>query len=104
MGENSQMETEFDSLKSAKESVEDDAFQELRHAIEQLSVAVGRQDLLAIIHSLRVKRDVSYAFETQREAERKRILKEEQKEGFMSGFLEWLMENLFRFLVCAHSI
>ncbi|PWV07200.1 hypothetical protein C3747_104g19 [Trypanosoma cruzi] len=85
MGENSQMETEFDSLKSAKESVEDDAFQELRYAIEQLSVAVGRQDLLAIIHSLRVKRDVSYAFETQREAERQRILKEEQKEVY-----EWV--------------
>ncbi|RNF03800.1 uncharacterized protein Tco025E_08092 [Trypanosoma conorhini] len=80
IGENSQMETELDSLSSAKQSVEDEAFQELKDAIGQLSLPVGRQDLLAVLHSLRVKKEISYAFEAQRDEERQRILNEEQKE------------------------
>ncbi|RNF11334.1 hypothetical protein TraAM80_00970 [Trypanosoma rangeli] len=90
VGETSQMEAELDSLKSAKVSVEDDTFQELKDAIGQLSLPVGRQDLLAVLHSLRVKKDVSYAFEVQREEERQILLKEEEKEvnEWVSGVVD----------------
>ncbi|KAH9579944.1 hypothetical protein LSM04_004647 [Trypanosoma melophagium] len=77
---NSQMETENDSLMTAKEELEEEIFHNIRSAVAQTSQPIGRSDLLAVIHALRINKKVNYAFEVQRAEEREKNMEQEQKE------------------------
>lgn len=87
--QNSATELEMDSLKSAKSDVESDAYDRIAAALRGLSRPVGKQDLLSIVHALRVHKNVDYSFEVSRDAEEAdRLAIERQEVG------EWLRQNL----------
>jgi hypothetical protein len=65
-GQNSATEMEIDSLKNAKNTVEEDTYDRISAALRGLSREVGKRDLLTIIHQLRVHKPIDYSFETER--------------------------------------
>ncbi|RHW72122.1 hypothetical protein DPX39_060049500 [Trypanosoma brucei equiperdum] len=83
--QNTQMEVELNSLKTAADRVESDVFASMRSTVEKLSHPIGRDDLLALIHSLRMNENVSYDFETKREEERQAAIDRERRE-----VMEWV--------------
>ena len=79
-GQNSATELEIDSLKNAKNTVEDDMFDRIAASLRGLSREVGKKDLLAIIHQLRVHKPIDYSFETERIEMETRRVEEERSE------------------------
>nr|CCC91145.1 unnamed protein product [Trypanosoma congolense IL3000] len=87
--QNTQIEVELNSLKASAEKLEGDVFLVINNALEKLSSPIGRDDLLALIHSLRMNESVNYDFEARREEERQAAVEREHKE-----VVEWISGTL----------
>lgn len=67
--QNTTTELEMDSLRSARGTVEAEAYDRIAGALRGLSQGIGRRDLLEVLHSLRQHKTVDYGFETHRREE-----------------------------------